>query len=348
MTFMSNEHRFAHLNDANNHEVKGFTAAPIGYEMVKNIRGASEWQRKKRQKNVLNKIVGYAAPTTEVDADVYVIESPILDVNAITWQSATTVRYTFTSGYDSTLYTTSSYLQVSGEAVKTIHNGVFIITAVNASYLEVTNTAVTDATNDVASASLASAYVTHEDFDPENLANGQSIPRVGIVEYFSSVDLWYGNALETGDEFYMTSVNGKFSWNGTYFISDEITKIVSLTKENIINMYTTPVVCLTTLPTGFVYEVKSVVLIHTFGVAAYTGGGNVYLQYNGGAICTEVVSAANSFGSAATSINTMPSKNTSVIVTEGNIVVTNATGVFVAGSAEGTGKLIINYKIHKI
>jgi hypothetical protein len=347
MTFISNEHRFAHLNDANNHEVKGFTAAPIGYAMIKNIRGNSEWQRSKRLENVINKIDGYAAPTTEVDGDVYIIESPSLDVNAITWQSGTTVRYTFTSGYDSSLYATGNYLQVSGDANE-VHNGVFLITTVNASYLQVTNALVTDNTDDVASASLASAYVTHEDFDPENLANGNSIPRVGIVKYFSSVDLWYGNALETGDEFYMTSIGGKISWNGTYFISDEITKIVSLTQNNIINMYNTPVTVLSALPTGFVYEIKSAVLIHTFGVAAYAEGGNVYLQYNGGAICTEVVSALNSFASAATSINTMPAKNTSVIVTSAAVEVTNATGVFTAGSATGTGKVIINYKIHKI
>lgn len=348
MTLISNEHRFAHLNDANNHEVKGFTAAPIGYSMVKNIRGNSEWQRNKRLENVINKIVGYSAPTTEVDGDIYIIESPNLDVNAITWQSGTTVRYTFTSGYDSSLYSTGSYLQVSGETVKTVHNGVFIITTVNASYLEVTNAAVTDSTNNVASASLASAYVTHEDFDPENLANGNSIPRVGIVKYFSSVDLWYGNAIQTGDEFYMTSVNGVFSWNGTNFISDEITKIVSLTKENIINMYTTPVSVLAALPTGYFYEIKSAVLIHNYNTAPYTGGGNVYLKYASGATCSEVVSAANSFGSGATSINTMPAKNTSVIITQAAIQITNATGVFVAGSAIGTGKLIINYKIHKI
>lgn len=347
MTFISNEHRFAHLNDENNHEVKGFVAASIGYAMVKNIRGNSEWQRNKRIENVINTGFGYSAPATEVDGDIYIIESPSLDVNAITWQSATTVRYTFTNGYDSSLYSTGSYLQVSGDSNE-VHNGVFLITTVNASYLQVTNALVTDNTDDVASASAATAYVTHEDFDPENLANGNSIPRVGVVKYFSSVDLWYGNAIQTGDEFYMTSVNGIISWNGTNFISDEITKIVSLTKENIINMYTTPVSVLSALPTGYFYEIKSSVLIHNYNTASYTSGGDVYLKYASGATCSEVVSAANSFGSGVTSINTMPSKNISAIITEAAVQITNGTGVFVAGSATGTGKVIINYKIHKI
>lgn len=221
------QHRNAHNSDANMHEVKGFPSASKGYSYAKNIQGVSEWQRNFRQPNAKNLINGYEVPTTEVDGDVYAVTAPELDVNAITWQSGTTVRYTFTSGYTSTLYATGSYLQVSGEVTKTVHNGVFVITTVNASYLEVTNALVTDATDDVASASAALGYVTHEDFDPENNGNGQSIPRNGLVKYFGTPDLWYGDDFQEGDEYYNETLNSKESFNGTAVINNVGYKVYS-------------------------------------------------------------------------------------------------------------------------
>lgn len=206
-------HKNAHLIDGNMHEAKGFPSASNNYIQKKNTQGVSEWQRSYRQENVLAVLNGYVAATTEVDLDNYAITTPLLDVNSILHQSGNTVRISFTSGYDSTLYSTSSYLQVSGEAnVK--HNGVFLITTVNASYLEITNTAIGDATEDVASASLAEAYVTHQSYDPENLANGQSIPRVGVVKYNGTVDLWFGDSFITGDCWYNIALLQLQCWNG--------------------------------------------------------------------------------------------------------------------------------------
>ena len=208
-----NSHQFAHLDDRNMHEVKGFPSASINYAYKKNTRGVSEWQRVARQENILGSQNGYATPTTEVDGDVYLIESPELDVNGLVWQSGTTVRITFSAGY-SNIYAIGNYLQVSG-AVNAKHNGVFVITAVNASYLDVTISAITDATDDVASGSTATSYVTHQNFDPESLSNGQSIPRLGMVKYFSDIDLWFGDALVKGDEWYNESNDSIESFNGT-------------------------------------------------------------------------------------------------------------------------------------
>ena len=208
------EHRFAHLSDRNMHEVKGFPSAAVNGAYQKNIRGTSQWKRLAKLDNVTGGQNGYNAPASENDGDVFIIESPELDVNGIVWQSGTTVRFTFSAGY-SNIYAVGNYLQVSGETTQTVHNGVWLISAVNASFLEVTNANVTDGTNDVASASPATAYVTHQNFDPENLSNGQSIPRFGLVTYYADSDLWYGDELEKGD-FWYNEVNDSFeSWNGT-------------------------------------------------------------------------------------------------------------------------------------
>ena len=207
-------HKDAHNNDATMHEVKGFPSAALGYFYQKTLRGVSEWVRSSRLPNVISLENGYDAPPTEVNGDVYAIESPELTVSAIAWQSGTTVRFTFSAGYDSTLYATGSYLTISGEPTQTVHNGVWVITTVNAGYLDVTNSGVTSAANDVISGS-STGYVTHEDFDPENLANGQTIPRQGIVKYDSAVDLWFGNSFQEGDEYYDSSNGSKTSFNGT-------------------------------------------------------------------------------------------------------------------------------------
>lgn len=213
MTQKINSHKFAHLDDKNMHEVKGFPSASVNYAYKKNIRGFSEWKRTARQENILGTQNGYDAPTTEVNGDVYLIESPELDIDGIVWQSGTTVRFTFSAGY-SDIYAVNNYLQVSGAANEK-HNGVFLITAKNTTYLDVTIPSVTDGGDDVASGSPAVGYVTHQNFDPENLSNGQSIPRLGFVRYFSDVDLWFGDALVKGDEWYNESNDSIERFNGT-------------------------------------------------------------------------------------------------------------------------------------
>jgi len=215
------EHRNAHLSTDNMHEVKGFPNASNGYSYRKGINGLSSWLRDKQQPNALGRINGYEAPTTEIEGDIYTIESPELDVNAITWQSATTVRFTFTTGYTSTLYAVNSYLQISGALFEN-HNGIHLITTVNASYLEVTIALIVDATDDDAAGSPAVGYVTHEDFDPESLSNNQSIPRVGQVKYYGTADLWFGDASLVGDSFYNVTTKKLETYNGTNFTSSLI------------------------------------------------------------------------------------------------------------------------------
>lgn len=199
------EHKNAHLSTENMHEVKGFPSAPAGTSTRKSINGQSEFLRDSKLPNAIDIINGYEAPTTENEGDIYVIESPEIDIDGIVWQSGNIVRFTFSAGYDNALYSANSFLQVSGETTKAVHNGVWKITAVNVSYLEVTNIDVIDGTDDVVSSSPASAYVSHQDYDPEKLSNDQSIPIVGQVRYYVNSDLWFGNAFKEGDCYYNES-----------------------------------------------------------------------------------------------------------------------------------------------
>lgn len=72
-----------------------------------------------------------------------------MTITTIAWQSGNTVRYTFDSGPNLSTLLTDGSLVVSG-ATYGPHNGTFTITAVAAAYVDVTNYAIGDATNDEA------------------------------------------------------------------------------------------------------------------------------------------------------------------------------------------------------
>lgn len=224
-----NLHKNAHLSTENMHEVKGFPSASLNSFYQKGINGQSEFIRNSRLPNALASINGYEAPPTEVDGDIYVIESPELDVNRLSWQSGNTVRISFSAGYDSTLYAVNSYLTLSGEVDKPIHNGVWLITTIETTYIEVINTGVSNAENDVAASSPSVGYVTHEDFDPYDLAGGRVIPRIGQVRYYSNNDLWHGDSFEAGDCYYNIAIGSILCYNGSVFTSPLIKTSVTKT-----------------------------------------------------------------------------------------------------------------------
>lgn len=339
------EHRNQHLNDAAMHEVKGFPSAQNGYAYIKNIRGASEWRRVARQENVIASINGYDAPLTEVNNDVYKIESPLLEIANIAWQSVTTVRFTFDSGYTN-IYATGNYLQISG-ATNDIHNGVWLISAINASYLEITNENVTDATDDE-TASPSTGYVSHEDYDPENLANSQSIPRLGLVKYNEQADLWFGDVLQTGDEYYELATESikVLKSDGDVGSSGAIEQIINVSAAEIVTLFSVGKTLATCGSDEFI-EYRGAVLVYDYGTAAYTSGGEVAVYFSGGTIASFSVSAANCLGAGSDNINTMVQRTTVLIASGESLVLKCITGDFVAGSAIGVARLHISYKIHK-
>lgn len=101
---------------------------------------------------------------------------------------------------------------------------------------------------------------------------------------------------------------------------------------------------------GMAVELVSCCLSSKFGVAAYTAGGNLTVNINGGAAVTGVVSAANSLGAAADKVNTLiplAAAGTLQTATKGlNLV---AAAAFTnPGTATGTLKCITTYRVYTL
>ncbi len=338
-----NNHKNLHQDSSRMHEVKGFPVAANNYAYQKDVRGLSAWQRTHRLENALAEVLGYAAPTTEVDGDVYIVDSPDLDINGLVWQSATTVRVTFTSGYTN-IYATSNYLQLSG-AADDVHNGVFLITATNASYLDVTIADVTDGTDDVASGSTASGYVTHEDYDPENLANSQTIPRQGVVKYYSAANLWYGDSFQQGDEVLNVATGQKVEFNGTDSVSSAtlLIKEITISAADLKTMFTTPIELIAAAGANKVIVVDSIIGFLDYGAATYTGGGTVRVIHGTSSHILNVAPSSLIKASSDGNYTFTQDSNTVLSVFNEALEITNQTAVFATG--DGVLKLKIIYSI---
>jgi len=125
---------------------------------------------------------------------------------------------------------------------------------------------------------------------------------------------------------------------------------INLTAANIVAMNTTPVEVVPAPGAGYVLEFISAALIYDYDTATYTGGGDVTLEYSGGAAVSTTVAAANSFGAAGDKIFSMAKLNAAggyTLPVNTGIDITNATGVFVnPGTAAGVGRLQISYRVH--
>ena len=97
-----------------------------------------------------------------------------------------------------------------------------------------------------------------------------------------------------------------------------------------------------------VIELISAVLIYDYDTAAYTGGGNVTINSNGGFALTGVVSAANSIGASADKIvQFVP------LATGGNALTANkglnlvaASAFTQPGTAAGVVRVKVAYRVH--
>ena len=156
------------LTGNNLHESKGFAEAGNNALSVKNERGASAWEARNVLPAVLSITSSLAVPPTEVDGDAYIINAAgvSLDVNTIAWQSVNTIRYTFNSAPDLSIYATTDYLIVKS-ATLSINNGRFVITAIDntAKWIEITNTNRSSATDNEAANSPATGVVTKSNWD---------------------------------------------------------------------------------------------------------------------------------------------------------------------------------------
>lgn len=131
-------------------------------------------------------------------------------------------------------------------------------------------------------------------------------------------------------------------------------KTGTLTLAQILDLYNTPVEILPTLSTGFMYVVDKLVIEAIYGSAAFSGGGNIYLQYgttaHGTNTATGNIAAAFLTGLSADSIisTTGAINSTSGLatsVTDGaKLTITAGTAVFTAGTG-GSAVYHVYYKV---
>ena len=129
-----------------------------------------------------------------------------------------------------------------------------------------------------------------------------------------------------------------------------LTTEVAITKANILAMNATPVELVAAPGAGYVLELISAMLIYHRDTATYGGGGDVTINYSGGAAITTTIVAANSFGAAGDKIFSFNKLNAAggyTMPVNTAIVITNATAAFTdPGNAAGVGRLHISYRIH--
>jgi hypothetical protein len=156
-----NQHRY--LQDPLIHESKGFFSAENNTYSIKSVYGESSWEKIAVFGNHISIVSPLSAPPTTNNSDVYILNSTggELDVNNITWQSGTTVRYSFSGSPDLSIYSVGWNIIIKGEPVAG-HNGVFLITAINNStkYIEVSNPIFVNGDYNVTGSSSV-ANITH-------------------------------------------------------------------------------------------------------------------------------------------------------------------------------------------
>lgn len=100
----------------------------------------------------------------------------------------------------------------------------------------------------------------------------------------------------------------------------------------------------------YLAELVSAVLIYDFDTAAYTAGGNITVNENGGSALTGVVSAANSLGAASDKIATFVPLAVTAANRNANkgLNLVAATAFTQPGTAAGVVRVHVQYRLHKL
>lgn len=170
----ANEHKeldkdeLGNPSDQNMHKPFGYQSANDGEMFSKVIGDDLQYFPGLLPPAIEVNIDGESAPPTEVDGDIYVITSTLinLDVNTIAWISGTTVQYTFNGTPNLSGVAANDYYIASGNG-KVSNDGTFRITAVNDGndWIQVTNDLRTDATDDEAADAPGTGNITFNDWD---------------------------------------------------------------------------------------------------------------------------------------------------------------------------------------
>lgn len=100
----------------------------------------------------------------------------------------------------------------------------------------------------------------------------------------------------------------------------------------------------------YLVEHISTVLIYDYATAAYTAGGNITVNENGGSALTGLISAANSVGAAADKIATFVNLATAAVNRTANkgLNLVSSVAFTQPGSAAGVIRVQVQYRLHKL
>ncbi len=118
---------------------------------------------------------------------------------------------------------------------------------------------------------------------------------------------------------------------------------VTLTSAQITTMFTTPVTLLRAPGADVGYIIDYIVFKYNFGGTAYTSGGVVSIQYNGGAAVANTIPAATVTAGASSSTVVVTGASNIVVTQNAALTITNATGAFATGN--GTAQVLLWYSI---
>ena len=124
---------------------------------------------------------------------------------------------------------------------------------------------------------------------------------------------------------------------------------VDITAANITSMNASPIGVIHAQGAGTAIEFISAVLIYDYDTAQFAFGGDITIEYSGGATISTTISAANSFGAVGDKVYSMAVLNTAggFTIPVNTALALTSTGEFTnPGTAAGVGRLHITYRVH--
>lgn len=124
---------------------------------------------------------------------------------------------------------------------------------------------------------------------------------------------------------------------------------VAITKANILAMNATPVVVVAAPGAAYSLQFLGGVLIFDYSTAQYGGGGDITIDYSGGASVSTTIVKTNGFGATGDKVFSLAPLNAAggyTMPVNTALVITNATGAFTdPGTAAGVGRLKLSYRV---
>jgi len=211
-------HANADKNDLNLHHPIGFRSAALGSVMLKDGTGNYSYEQIGTFPAALGYANSSATSPTEVSGDIYLLDdsTPILTIASIDWQSANTVRYTFSGTPDLSIYSTVNNILYNYGSTNSQNDGRFVITSIvsGSYYLEISNPLVSDATYDETTGS--SSELPNSSFD--GASNGDYVKFDGTN--------WNRITPNIGAKCYDKTLLQTRTYNGSKWIGDS--RVVAL------------------------------------------------------------------------------------------------------------------------